>query len=573
MNMLYFFKNHRIDIILGPVFKLIESIFELIIPMIMASIIDYGVKSQDTSYILKMGYVIVVLAILGYISAIMGQYMAARASQGIGAQMREIMYEKINFLECYQIDKIGTASIVTRITSDIQNIQNAIAMTVRVGMRVPFVICGALVMSYIVDKKLSTIYFIIAPSISIILILITLRSTMIFTQSRYKLDKISSLCKENLDGARVIRAFSRQNSEIKRFNDATVDYVNKGIDALKVFSLMPPAAYFIVNVSIMAVIWIGAKRIDIGQLEPGKITALISYVTQILFAVFLASSLINLLTKAWASYKRVLYILNIQPEDSFYDISKNLNFSDVSSENAKIEFKNVSFSYNVHGESELQNINFSLKSGETLGIIGSTGSGKTTILNLLLRFYIPSSGNILIDQKNINSYDVNFLREKIKVVPQSAVLFSGTIEENLRMGNNKIQDSDIYQALRLSHSIDFVNSKPDGIKSFVERGGKNFSGGQRQRLTIARALVSIPDILILDDCMSALDAQTSSKLQASLNSIKGITKIIISQKFINIVNADKIIVMENGTIEGIGTHRSLLENSSLYQEIYKSQIG
>lgn len=570
MNLYYFLRHHKKSIILGPIFKLVESIFELIIPAIMANIIDLGIKNQDISYIIKMGYFIIALSLLGYISAIICQYMAAKASQGIGSEIRNALYEKINSVSFCEIDKIGTASLTTRITSDVSSLQNAIAMSIRLGARIPFIVFGSLIMAYIIDKQLSIIFFIAVPVISVISFIIAAKSSRLFTISRYKLDKLSHIAKENLDGVRVIRAFSRQKGEINRFNKASEEYLSNGISALKIFSLMPPSAYVIVNSVIILIIWLGAMRINSGNLMPGKITALINYTTQILFALFLAASLLTTFTKAYASYRRIFDVLNIEneviPENSVSSYTTS-NFS-----YPKIEFKNINFSYTDSDETQLSNINFKVMSGETLGIIGSTGSGKTTIAKLLLKFYSANQGEILLDGVNICQYDTKFLRKKIKAVPQDAVLFSGTIDENLRMGNEKISTESINKALCISQSMEFVSSMPEKIQSYIERGGKSLSGGQRQRLTIARAIAAEPEILLLDDSMSALDAGTSSKLKSSLDTLNGMTKIIISQKITDIWNANQILVLDNGKSVGLGTHKYLLKECNIYKDLYKSQL-
>lgn len=570
MNLYYFLRHHKKSIILGPIFKLVESIFELIIPVIMANIIDLGIKNQDISYIIKMGYFIIALSLLGFISAIICQYMAAKASQGIGSEIRNALYEKINSVSFYEIDKIGTASLTTRITSDVSSLQNAIAMSIRLGARIPFIVFGSLIMAYIIDKQLSIIFFIAVPVISVISFIIAAKSSRLFTISRYKLDKLSHIAKENLDGVRVIRAFSRQKGEINRFNKASEEYLSNGISALKIFSLMPPSAYVIVNSVIILIIWLGAMRINSGNLMPGKITALINYTTQILFALFLAASLLTTFTKAYASYRRIFDVLNIEneviPENSISSYTTS-NFS-----YPKVEFKNINFSYTDSDETQLSNINFKIMAGETLGIIGSTGSGKTTIAKLLLKFYSANQGEILLNGVNICQYDTKFLRKKIKAVPQDAVLFSGTIEENLRMGNEKISIESINKALCISQSMEFVNSMPEKIQSYIERGGKSLSGGQRQRLTIARAIAAEPEILLLDDSMSALDAGTSSKLKSSLDTLNGMTKIIISQKITDIWNANQILVLDNGKSVGLGTHKYLLKECNIYKDLYKSQL-
>jgi ABC-type multidrug transport system, ATPase and permease components len=570
MNLYYFLKNHKKYVLLGPIFKLVEAVLEIIIPIVIANIIDLGVQNKDVSYIIKMGYFIVLLALLGFVSAIVCQYMAAKASQGIGKEIKIAVYEKINSISIDKIDKIGSASLVTRLSSDVNNLQNAIAMAIRLGIRVPFIIIGSLVMSFIIDKQLSVVFFISVPLISVILFFITLKSSRLFTLSRYKLDKLSSISKENIDGTRVIRAFSRQNHEINRFDKANSEYLNTGIFAAKIFSLMPPFAYTFVNSAIIAIIWMGAIKINSSQLEPGKITALINYITQILFALFLASTLLNIFTKSYSSYKRVFEILNIKdeafPKNQILDTSK-LNIS-----SPKLEFRNISFSYPGHGKTELSNISFSVMQGETLGIIGNTGAGKTTITKLLLRFYLAGQGTILLDGQDILKYDAKTLHKKIKMAPQEAVLFSGTVEKNLRMGNSAISEEAIERALRISQASEFVNAMPNGIKSHVERGGKSLSGGQRQRLTVARAIAAEPEILVLDDSMSALDSGTGLKLKEALFSLKDTTKIIISQKCSNIWDANQILVLDSGESVGLGTHKYLLENCSIYKDIYKSQM-
>lgn len=573
MNLYVFMNKYKKQIILGPLFKLIESIIELIIPIMMANIIDTGIRNRDTSYVINMGCIIGLLALLGLVAAIVCQYTAAKVSQGIGNEIRNCFFEKVNLISFSQIDKTEPSSLITRVTSDINNIQNAIAMAIRLGIRVPFITLGSLIMAYILDKELSIIFFIAIPVLSIVFYIITDKSSILFSKSRLKLDNLALLSKENLDGCRVIRAFSKQTNEIKRFDHSNKEYLSKGLQAGKIFSFMPPVAYIVVNISIIFIIWIGAIKINSGYMLPGKITAFINYITQILFAMFVASSLITVFSKAFASYKRVFEILNLKSEVRNKNMEKYINKNENTIIKPKIEFDNVTFSYSLGGESELQNLSFKAYPGETLGIIGSTGSGKTSIVNLILGFYEALSGKILIDGIKIKNYDINLLREKISIVPQNTVLFSGTIRENLTLNQQNATDEMLNHALDISQALEFVNEMPQGLNSKIERDGKNLSGGQRQRLTIARAIVTNPEILILDDSMSALDAKTSSKLKKALVHLKDTTKIIVSQKFINIKDADSIIVLDDGKIVGTGNHNELLTKCEMYKEIYNSQIN
>ncbi len=564
-----FLKKYKLHIIWGPFFKLIEAVFELIIPIYMANVIDIGIANRDKEYIVKMGALIVLFAIGGLTAAVGCQYLAAKASQGVGVDLRKAVFERVNCLSYRQIDTLGTSSLITRITNDVNNLQNAIAMTIRLAIRAPFLLIGSVIMSVMIDARMSIIFLIAVVVISLVLFLLITKASPMFTRRQTKLDKISLLARENLDGSRVIRAFSKQKNEINRFENAGGNLLDIDVAIAKILAFLNPLTYIVVDFSIIAILWIGAFQINSGLLLQGKILALINYMMQILMVLFIVAMLVMLFTRASAASKRIFEILNIEPDILDGDtkvITKNETVN-------KVEFQNVSFTYE-HGEDDvLKDISITIKKNETLGIIGGTGSGKSTFINLLSRFYDVCKGKILIDGIDVKDYKVSDLREKIGIVPQKAILFSGTVEENLKMGRKDITKEDIERALKISQSYDFVSKLNGGLNFKIERDGKNLSGGQKQRLTIARALVGNPEILILDDSSSALDANTDANLRKELGKISGITVIIISQKFSSIRFADKILVLDDGKIAGLGTHEELLENCNLYKEIYNSQVG
>lgn len=596
-----FLKDYKKQVILGPIFKLIEAIFELIVPIIMAKIIDIGIKNNDVSYVVKMGIILVLIGIVSLASSLTCQRFAALASQGFGTTVRNELFAHINTFSYKEIDKFGTPSLITRVINDINQLQFAVAMLIRLVIRAPFLALGAIIMAMILDLKLSLIFLIATPIIVFILYIIMAKSIPYFRALQKKLDKISLVTRENLEGVRVVRAFSNQKYEEDRFESVSDDLSLTAIKVGKLSSLLNPLTYIVLNFSIIAIIWFSGMRVDIGDLTQGQIIAFVNYITQILLALIVVSNLVIVFTKASASASRVNEIFetsssviqnnnsdlistlkNTTNEEAFYlNINSNVDNLDVNKHSSKsiehalpkIEFKNVSFSYESTTKYSLENVSFKIYPNETIGVIGGTGSGKSTLVNLISRFYDPSEGNIFIDGHDLKEYKISQIRSKIGIVPQSAVLFTGTIAQNVKLGNPKATDEDIKKFLQIAEASEFVDKFQEGYETLLNQGGKNLSGGQKQRLTIARALALNPEILILDDSFSALDFATDARLRNSLkNEIKkDTTVVIISQRIATIKNADKILVLDDGNLVDIGTHNELFDRCSIYKEIYLSQ--
>ncbi|MCI6692831.1 MULTISPECIES: ABC transporter ATP-binding protein [unclassified Clostridium] len=571
LKLIYFMKDYKKEAILGPVFKLIEAILELFIPIVMAKIIDIGVANKDIAYVFKMGGLLILLGAIGLAFALICQYYASIASQGAGTSIRSQLYKHINNLSHSEIDKIGTPTLITRLINDINQIQTGIAMLIRLGTRSPFIIIGSTIMAISIDFRLSIIFLITTPLIALVIYLVMSKSLPLYKVIQGKLDNISLITRENLEGARVIKAFSKEENEKQRFKDGTIELADTNIKVGKISALLNPITYIIMNLSIIAILWFGGIRVNIGSLTQGEVIAFINYITQILLSLIVFSQLIVILTKGATSANRVLEILNIK--SSIEDNKNSINYK-ANPSSPLIEFKNVSFSYEDSNEYSLKDINLSIYKNETIGIIGGTGSGKSTLVNLIPRFYDVSKGEVLIKGINTKNYNLKNLRKLIGIVPQKAVLFKGSILDNLKWGNENATIEDIKEALEISQSDVFVNSLKEKYNSEVLQGGKNFSGGQKQRLTIARALVTKPEILILDDSSSALDFATDAALRQALkDETKDMTVLMVSQRASSIKNADKIIVLDNGEIAGIGTHDYLLNNCEVYNEIYSSQIN
>jgi len=565
-----FLKKFRKQVIIGPIFKLIEAIFELIVPIITAKMIDNGVRKGDVPYIWHMGAIMLLLGVTGLCSALICQKLASIASQGFGTVVRSEMYKHVNTFSHSEIDKFGTPSLITRITNDVNQLQFAVAMLIRLVIRAPFLAVGAIVMAMLIDFQLALVFLIATPLIIFVLYLIMSRSVPYFRVMQKKLDRISLVSREGLSGARVVRAFSKQESEQRRFDAAADDQTNTAIRVGKLSALLNPLTYAIINFAIIAIVWFGGWRVNSGGMTPGEVIAFVNYMSQTLLALIVVASLVVTFTKASASAARVNEVLETitsVPETNKSPVVKKSNAP-------KIEFQNVSFSYDGTDKYAVKDLNFSILSGETVGIIGGTGAGKSAMINLIPRFYDVTKGNILIDGVNVRDYSFAELRGEVGMVPQEAVLFSGTIESNLRWGLEDASSQEIEKALKISQSGNFVLAMSDGIKSPVNQGGKNFSGGQKQRLTIARALVGSPQILILDDSASALDFATDAALRRSIqDETSGMTVLMVSQRASTIKRANKIIVLDDGAVSGIGTHEQLLECCELYQEICLSQLS
>lgn len=563
-----YLKYYKLQVTIGPVFKLLEAVFELIVPLIMANIIDIGVKNGDTNYIAKQGVLLVILGVTGLLSALICQYSASFASQGVGTILRRDLFHHINTLSHKEIDNIGTPSLITRMTSDINQIQLAVAMLIRLVIRAPFLVVGAMIMASTVSLKLSVIFFGAAVLIGLTLYIIMSKSVPFFKTIQKRLDRISLISRENLRGNRVIRAFARQDEEEERFSKAAQELTDASISAGRISVLLSPLTCIITNIAIALIIWFGGMNVNIGELSQGDIIALVNYMSQIMLAMVVVADLVVIFTRASASAQRINEIFETKTSVTEEKAEKNPT---AENDNA-IEFRNVSFSY---GEGEaLKNVTFSIKKGETLGIIGGTGSGKSTFVNLIPRFYDATKGQVLVNGIDVKKYGIETLREKIGVVAQKTVLFKGSLRKNMQWGKEKATDEEIIKALKIAQSRDFVSKLPGKLDFDVAQGGKNFSGGQRQRLTIARALVKQPDILILDDSFSALDFATDANLRKELKEqTRGMTVVIVSQRASTIRNADKIVVLDEGECVGIGTHQELYKNCSEYREICLSQLS
>ncbi len=567
-RLLRYLKPYKVNIILGPIFKLTEAVFELIVPLVMASIIDVGIKNADKAYVFKMGGVMVLLGVVGLICALTCQYMASVASQGFGTQVRNALFSHINTLSHAEIDQIGTPSLINRLTSDIDRAQHGVAMTIRM-VRAPFLTVGAIIMSMTIDLKMSIIFIIAGLLIGLILYLIMSRTIPLYQVVQKKLDKTSLITRENLEGVRVIRAFSKQENEQRRFGDANEDLTKSAVWVGKISALLNPLTYSVVNLGIVAIIWFGALQVNAGQLTQGKILALANYMSQILIAMIALANFVVTLTKAIASGTRVKEILAISPSVQ----APNSSQVPAPVPGAPIIcFSQVDFTYHTTGENALNDINLTILPGQTIGVIGGTGSGKSTLVNLIPRFYDITHGKLQINGVDIKEYPFEALRKRIGMVPQRAVLFNGTLRENMRWANENATDEQIWQALDIAQAKEFVQKLPLGLNSHIEQGGKNLSGGQRQRLTIARALVNAPDILILDDSASALDFATDAALRKAIaRQSKGMTVIMVSQRANTVRWADKIVVLDDGHIVGEGTHEELLQTCQAYREICQSQ--
>ena len=567
-NLLKLLKNYKKELIFGPFFKLLEAIFELIVPIVMAKIIDNGIGSRNSSYVIKMSGLIVLLGVCGLCFALTCQYLAAKCAYGFGTELRTALFKHINSLSCSSIDKVGTSSLVNRLTNDTNTVQNGVNMFIRLAVRAPFLVIGAAVMAVTIDMKLSVIFFIVAPIISAVIFLIMRKTIPMYKKNKQYLDRASTLTREGLEGARVIRAFSRQQEEINKFKDASDDISSCSIAVGKISAVLNPVAFMVMNLGIVAVIWFGGKRIDTGGLTQGELTAFTNYMTQILLALVVLANLIVIFTKAFASANRISEVFALAPEERG-EISVLGN----SCENF-IEFKNVSFAYEDAGDYSIKNVSFTVKRGEMLGIIGGTGGGKTTLANLIPCFYRASEGNVSVSGVDVNNIAPELLRKRIGTVPQKAVLFTGTIRQNMQWQKANATDEEIVSALKIAQAWEFVSQMPDGLDTIISQGGKNFSGGQKQRITIARALVGEPDIVILDDSTSALDYKTDLAFRQSLRTeFPNTTIIMISQRTTSLKDADKIIVMDDGEAVGIGKHEELIENCEVYSEIYLSQMN
>ena len=572
-RLLVYLKDYKKETILGPLFKLLEASFELFVPLVVAEIIDAGIGGGDRSYILKMSAVLVLLAFVGLVSAVTAQYFAAKAAVGFSTKLRYSLFEHIESLSFSEMDTIGTSTLITRMTSDINQVQSGVNMVLRLFLRSPFIVFGAMIMAFTVDVKAALVFVVTIPVLSVIVFGIMLITMPLFKKVQAGLDQVLRSTRQNLAGARVIRAFNKEEEEIASFGEDNEHLTNLQILVGKISALTNPLTYIVVNSAIIAVIWIGGKQVYGGILTQGQVVALVNYMSQILVELVKLANLIVNITKSLACANRIAEVLDTKssldnPEPSL-ETEKKVE-SDVS-----VQFSHVGMTYANASEESLTDIDFVAKKGQTIGIIGGTGSGKSSLVNLIPRFYDVSSGEVLVDGKNVKDYTLSELRDKVGVVMQKAVLFSGTIEQNLRWGKEDATEEELWEALEIAQATDVVKGKPQGLSYKIEEGGKNLSGGQKQRLTIARAVVKKPEILILDDSASALDFATDAKLRSALRNLqeKGKQTIfIVSQRTSSIQFADQIIVLDDGKAVGIGTHEELLASCDTYREIYESQF-
>ncbi len=566
-KLLRYMKGYAKECIISPLFKMLEACFELFVPLVVANIIDVGIANEDKNYVVKMCLLMALLGLIGLSCTLVAQYFAAKAAVGFTKDVRSSLFKHINSLSYTEADTLGTSTLITRMTSDMNQVQTGVNLTLRLLMRSPFIVFGAMIMAFTVDVKSSWIFAVAIPLLSLVVFGIMCGTIPLYKKVQNRLDRVTGTARENLTGVRVIRAFGKEDSEKRKFHGYTEELNKVQLFVGRISAIMNPATYAIVNISIAVLIWCGALRVDSGNLTQGEVIALYNYMSQILVELIKLASLIITMTKSVACGNRVQAIFDIKSSQEV------IACESVGDSDYKVEFRNVHLRYANASEDSLENISFSVKAGETVGIIGGTGSGKSSLVNMIGRFYDASKGEIFLDGKNVKSYELDTLREKLGIVPQTAVLFKGTIRDNMKWGNENATDDEILEAISIAQASDVLASKDKGLDSIVEQGGKNLSGGQRQRFTIARALVRKPEILILDDSSSALDYQTDANLRRAIKNIDyKPTVFIVSQRTASIQHADKIIVLDDGAIAGIGTHNELLESCLVYNEIYSSQF-
>jgi ATP-binding cassette subfamily B multidrug efflux pump len=571
-RLMMYLKDYKKESILAPLFKLLEAFFELMVPLVMANIIDYGISNRNMGYIGKMGLVLLLLGVVGLASSITAQFFAAKAAVGVSTKLRQALFDHIEDLSFTDIDKAGTSTMITRMTSDVNQVQSGINMTLRLFLRSPIIVFGAMIMAFTIDVKCALIFVVAIPLLSIVVFGIILSTIPMYKKVQSKLDQVLGITRENLTGVRVIRAFHQEAKEEERFREN-----NEALSAMQIFvgkisACMNPVTYVIVNGAIIALIYTGAVQVNIGNLSQGEVVAIINYMNQILVELVKLANLIVTMTKALACADRVASVFEIGT-DAAYVGAQDQKLADKVDKSAPfLDFKHVSLTYQGAGAPTLQDMNFTVNRGDTVGIIGGTGSGKTSLVNLIPGFYPATEGEILLEGRDIKTMSDEELRGRIGVVPQKAVLFKGTIRSNLQWGKPDATEEEMWKALELAQASEVVEGKDGKLDATVAQNGKNFSGGQRQRLTIARALVREPEILILDDSASALDYATDAKLRAALRTLEDkTTTFIVSQRASTIRHADKIIVLDDGEIAGVGTHDELLKDCTVYQEIYYSQ--
>ena len=566
-KLLRFLKDYKKESILSPLFKLLEASFELFVPLVMAAIIDTGIGNKDGGFILKMCGILILLAIVGLTCSITAQYFAAKAAVGFATKVRHALFDHIQKLSYTEMDTAGTDTMITRMTSDINQAQSGVNMVLRLFLRSPFIVFGAMIMAFTIDVKAALIFVVTIPVLSVVVFGIMIITIPLFRRVQASLDKVLGVTRENLTGSRVIRAFNKEQEEIADFDESNERLTDVQLFVGKISALMNPLTYIIINVALVILIWTGAIQVNIGKISQGEVVALVNYMSQILVELVKLANLIITVTKAIACGNRVQSIFEM--ETSMVDG----NGSKKEDTGYTVEFRNVSMRYKGAGADTLTGIDFKAKPGDTIGIIGGTGSGKSSVVNLIPRFYDVTEVQVMVDGMDVREYKITDLRDKIGIVPQKAVLFAGTVRSNLAWGKEDATEEEMQQALSVAQAAEVVDKKDGKLDAEVEQGGKNFSGGQKQRLTIARALVKQPEILIMDDSSSALDYATDAKLRQAIHNMPNRpTVFIVSQRAASIMYADKIIVLDDGTVAGTGTHEELLKDCSVYQEIYYSQF-
>lgn len=579
-SLLVFLKNYKKECVLAPLFKMLEASFELIVPLVVSAIIDVGIANSDRGYIVKMCLVMVALGLIGLICSVTAQYFAAKAAAGFGTKVRHQLFAHIQSFSFSEIDKAGTATLITRMTSDINQVQSGVNMVLRLFLRSPFIVFGAMIMAFSIDLKAALIFVVTIPLLSLVVFGVMAVSIPLYRKVQERLDKVLGITRENLTGARVIRAFHKEEEEKHRFEEGLESLTSMQTYVGKISAFLNPVTYVIINGATIVLLYTGAIQVNLGNLTQGEVVALVNYMSQILVELIKLANLIITITKAYACGNRVASILEMRssmPTDCTAAGDDKNNQQEMNRETDQkstpvVQFSHVGLTYQGSGAESLSEIDFLVQKGETVGIIGGTGSGKTSLVHLIPRFYDVTKGEVLVCGKNVKDYSLEELRQRVGIVMQKAVLFSGTIRENLCWGKADATDEELYQALETAQAKEVVEGKEGKLEAIVEQGGKNFSGGQRQRLTIARALVRKPQILILDDSASALDYATDARLRKAIREMEGSpTVFIVSQRTSSIQHADKIIVLDDGEIAGIGTHDELLQNCHVYQEIYQSQ--
>ncbi|MGN0142724.1 MAG: ABC transporter ATP-binding protein [Roseburia sp.] len=577
-KLLVYLKDYKKESVLGPLFKLLEATFELIVPLVMAAIIDEGVKNSDMGYIARMCLVLVLLALIGLSCSITAQYFAAKAAVGFATKLRHALFSHIESLSFAEMDQVGTATLITRMTSDVNQVQNGVNLFLRLLLRSPFIVFGAMIMAFTIDVKAALVFVVTIPLLSIVVFGIMLISIPLYKKVQAALDKVLGITRENLTGSRVIRAFNKEADEMAQFYDKNDALTRIQLYVGRISALMNPVTFIIVNSATLVLIWTGALQVDGGLLTQGEVVALVNYMSQILVELVKLANLIININKSIACGNRIQNIFELKPSVTDGTDAAGLAASEHSGEKTEntdiaVEFEHVGLAYGGASEEALTDIHFSVKRGETIGIIGGTGSGKSSVVNLIPRFYDVVSGTVRVDGKDVREYPLEELRGKVGTVLQKAVLFKGTIRENLKWGNPSATEEELWEALAVAQAKEFVETKDGGLDYEIEQGGRNLSGGQRQRLTIARAVVKKPEILILDDSASALDFATDAKLRMAIREMgNAMTVFIVSQRAASIQYADKILVLDDGHIAGIGTHEELLAGCEVYQEIYYSQF-